>query len=178
MKTLIKILFFTSMSIIFSNENSFRDDLLLYDNVTIVLRSGNKYINYKIESIDKTWLVAHPIHSNHISNQIKVRVFQIKYIKSSNGEIIYGKNYDMQKSINLDELSNQQLLNNAGSDLIEYRNLAYNSIGVGILATIFLAGGNTEIGGGLYIISYILNLMAIHSVGEAGEKLEKVDIKE
>ena len=182
MKTLIKILLFTLMSIIFSNEVNFRNDLLLYDNVSIVLRNGTKYVNYKIESIDKTWLVAYPYHSYHsknISNQIKLRVFQIQYIKSSNDEIIYGKTVDIIKTKNLDEkLSNKQLLNNAGSDLVKYRSLMYNSVGLGIISGIFLGSGNTQTGAALWVISYILSIMAIHSVGEAGEKLEKVDIKE
>tara|TARA_R110002012_G_scaffold322075_1_gene554642 strand:+ start:7766 stop:8143 length:378 start_codon:yes stop_codon:yes gene_type:complete len=74
--------------------------------------------------------------------------------------------------------NNTTLIKDAGLNLIKFRTITYSSLGVSSLGTLLLMSNLLVVGVILYLTGIILMLIAISKVGIAGEKLQRVDIKE
>ena len=179
MKTLIKILYLSLFTFVIANDTmSFKNEAIFEnDNVILELRDGTIYGNAKIISMDGNWTKIKTKYSGNLN----LRTNKVRTIKSFNGTLLYGT--EKRTIINDKQspfISNEALINGAGRSLVEYKEKSYTGLILSLAGSALIISNpaNPTVGSALTLLGYIISIQAINDVGIAGEKLQKVEIKE
>ena len=171
MKIFFKILCLSLFSIIFSKDLIFMNDGVKHYGS---IKDKSQIFN-DIDYITLTY------KNKGIRNILKSDVL---YIKLTNGEVYNSLGVSIiEPDTKYYQLNtNEKLIQSAGGDLLSYRRKFYTGLFLSFTGTIvILIAENTKqqgLGAGLTLLGSLLQTLAVNDVGIAGEKLQRVDIKE
>lgn len=169
MKIFFKILCLSLFSIIFSKDLIFMNDGVKHYGS---IKDKSQIFN-DIDYITLTY------KNKGIRNILKSDVL---YIKLTNGEVYNSLGVSIiEPDTKYYELNtNEKLIQSASNNLISYRNKYYTGLAISFAGLLFgLSVENATVPGGLFmLIGGVTQILAVNDVGIAGEKLQRVDIKE